>query len=129
MAYRSADRPPTSKTFAATTTSRSSTAPVDEIRYIVFNFDTMPFGAKTADADPGQGTRRPSGDRELVDRQALSTRCYKGTFVPLYSYVPEGVTGADPLLRVDLRRRRRRSRRRQGRRDPRGRRRHDARSR
>src|SRR5215213_1157319 len=46
--------------------------PGGEIRYITFNFNTQPYGATTPEADP----------------------VYKGTFTPLYSFVPEGLTGA-----------------------------------
>jgi len=73
--------------------------PGGEIRYIVFNFDTMPFGNKTADADPAKALAVRQAAADLVDRQALSTQVYKGTYTPLYSYVPDGLTGATPALK------------------------------
>ncbi|MGP9681048.1 MULTISPECIES: ABC transporter substrate-binding protein [unclassified Brachybacterium] len=67
--------------------------PGGEIRYIVFNFDTMPYGAKTEDADPkkSQAVRQAAAD--LIDRQAIATSVYKDTYTPLYSYIPEGLPG------------------------------------
>jgi peptide/nickel transport system substrate-binding protein len=68
--------------------------PGGEIRYIVFNFDTMPFGAKTKDADAkkAQAVRQAAAD--LIDRQAIATSVYKDTYTPLFSYIPEGLPGA-----------------------------------
>ncbi|GAA2575535.1 ABC transporter substrate-binding protein [Microbacterium binotii] len=72
--------------------------PGGEIRYIVFNFDTMPFGAATPEADPTKSLAVRQAMADLVDRQALSEDVYKGTYTPLYSYVPQGLTGAtEPL--------------------------------
>ena len=72
--------------------------PGGEIRYIVFNFDTMPFGAATSEADPAKSLAVRQAMADLVDRQALSEDVYKGTYTPLYSYVPQGLTGAtEPL--------------------------------
>lgn len=73
--------------------------PGGEIRYIVFNFDTMPFGAKTADADPAKALAVRQAMADLVDREKLATDVYKGTYTPLYSYVPEGITGANDALK------------------------------
>jgi peptide/nickel transport system substrate-binding protein len=72
--------------------------PGGEIRYIVFNFDTQPYGAKTAEADPAKALAVRQAVADLVDRQALSDQVYKGTYTPLYSYVPQGFAGAiEPL--------------------------------
>jgi peptide/nickel transport system substrate-binding protein len=68
--------------------------PGGEIRYIVFNFNTQPFGAKTADADPAKALAVRQAVANIVDRQALSEQVYKGTYTPLYSYVPTGIPGA-----------------------------------
>jgi peptide/nickel transport system substrate-binding protein len=69
--------------------------PGGEIRYITFNFDTMPFGAKSADADPAKALAVRQGVANLVDRQAIADQVYKGTYLPLYSNVPSGFLGAD----------------------------------
>jgi len=72
--------------------------PGGEIRYITFNFDTMNFGAKTAEADPAKALAVRQAMADLVDRDALAKDVYKDTFAPLYSYVPQGLTGAiEPL--------------------------------
>ncbi len=68
--------------------------PGGEIRYIVFNFDTQPFGAKAEGADPKKALAVRQAVANLVDREALSKDVYKGTYTPLYSYVPDGFTGA-----------------------------------
>lgn len=72
--------------------------PGGEIRYIVFNFDTQPFGAKTAEADAKKALAVRQAVAHIVDRQAISDQVYKGTYTPLYSYVPTGIPGAvEPL--------------------------------
>ncbi|WP_350346794.1 ABC transporter substrate-binding protein [Agromyces sp. G08B096] len=73
--------------------------PGGEIRYIVFNFNTMPFGATTPEADPAKALAVRQAIADLIDRDALSEDVYKGTFTPLYSYVPEGLTGANEALK------------------------------
>lgn len=69
--------------------------PGGEIRYLVFNFDTMPYGAKTSDADAKKSLAVRTAVADLVDRSALSEQVYKGTYTPLYSQVPKGLTGAN----------------------------------
>ncbi len=69
--------------------------PGGEIRYITFNFDTMPFGAKAADANPAKALAVRQAIANLVDRQAIADQVYKGTYLPLYSNVPSGFLGAN----------------------------------
>ncbi|MEZ2389010.1 ABC transporter substrate-binding protein [bacterium RCC_150] len=69
--------------------------PGGEIRYITFNFDTMPFGAKTPNADPAKALSVRQAIANLVDRQAIADQVYKGTYLPLYSNVPNGFLGAN----------------------------------
>ncbi|MEJ3403186.1 ABC transporter substrate-binding protein [Rathayibacter sp. YIM 133350] len=73
--------------------------PGGELRYIVFNFDTMPFGAKTAEADPAKSLAVRQAMADLVDRKEIADQVYKGTYTPVYSYVPEGLTGATESLK------------------------------
>jgi len=73
--------------------------PGGEIRYIVFNFDTMPFGAKTADANAEMSLAVRQAIADLIDREAIADQVYKGTYLPLYSYVPAGLTGATEVLK------------------------------
>ncbi|MBX3093409.1 MAG: peptide ABC transporter substrate-binding protein [Cryobacterium sp.] len=73
--------------------------PGGEIRYIVFNFDTMPFGATTAEADAAKALAVRQAIADLIDRDAIAEQVYKGTYLPLYSYVPAGLTGATEALK------------------------------
>ncbi|WP_345750331.1 ABC transporter substrate-binding protein [Microbacterium rhizophilus] len=73
--------------------------PGGEIRYIVFNFDTQPYGAKTGEADEAKALAVRQAVADLVDREALSDQVYNGTYTPLYSYVPDGFAGATEALK------------------------------
>ena len=73
-------------------------APGGEIRYLVFNLNTQPYGATTDEADPAKALAVRQAVAHLIDREALSEQVYKGTFTPLYSYVPSGLTGATTPL-------------------------------
>jgi peptide/nickel transport system substrate-binding protein len=73
--------------------------PGGEIRYIVFNFDTAPYGAKTPEADPAKAQAVRQAVASLVDREAIATDVYKGTYTPLYSFVPDGFAGATEILK------------------------------
>jgi len=73
--------------------------PGGELRYIVFNFDTMPFGAKTPEADPKKALAVRQAMANIVDRDAIATQVYKGTYVPVYSVIPDGLPGADKPLK------------------------------
>jgi len=72
--------------------------PGGEIRYIVFNFDTQPYGATTADADAAKALAVRQAVADLIDRAEIADQVYKGTFTPLYSYVPDGLSGATQVL-------------------------------
>jgi peptide/nickel transport system substrate-binding protein len=73
--------------------------PGGEIRYIVFNFDTQPYGAKTPDADPAKALAVRQAVADLVDRTKLASQVFKDTYTPLYSYVADGLTGANTALK------------------------------
>ena len=73
--------------------------PGGEIQYIVFNFNTMPFGATTPEADPAKALAVRQAVADLVDRQEIATQVFKDTYTPLYSYVPDGLTGATEALK------------------------------
>ncbi|MGY1802886.1 ABC transporter substrate-binding protein [Blastococcus sp. SYSU D00922] len=72
--------------------------PGGEIRYIVFNFNTQPYGATTPEADPAKALAVRQAVANLIDREELADQVYKGTYTPLYSFVPEGLTGATTPL-------------------------------
>ncbi|MCL2483444.1 MAG: ABC transporter substrate-binding protein [Propionibacteriaceae bacterium] len=63
-----------------------------EIRYIVFNMNTMP-----GDTDAQKFAIRQAMAAS-VDRDALSTQVYKGQYTPLCSYVPDGYVGANTAV-------------------------------
>ncbi|MFB2555013.1 ABC transporter substrate-binding protein [Herbiconiux liangxiaofengii] len=73
--------------------------PGGEIRYITFNFNTQPFGATTAEADPAKATAVRQAVADLIDRDEIADQVYKGTYTPLYSFVPAGLTGATEVLK------------------------------
>ncbi|WP_269937208.1 ABC transporter substrate-binding protein [Arthrobacter sp. HY1533] len=68
--------------------------PGGELRYIVFNFNTMPFGATSATPDAAKSLAVRQAAADLVDREAIASQVYKGTYLPAYSWVPQGFTGA-----------------------------------
>ncbi len=72
--------------------------PGGEIRYLVFNLKTQPYGTGQSDADAKKALAVRQAVADLLDRKALATQVYKDTFTPLYSSVPDGLTGsATPL--------------------------------
>lgn len=73
--------------------------PGGEIRYIVFNFNTQPYGATTPEADDAKALAVRQAVADLIDREEIADQVYKGTYTPLYSYVPEGLTGATDSLK------------------------------
>ena len=73
--------------------------PGGEIRYIVFNLNTMPFGAATPEADAAKSLAVRQAIADVIDRDAIASQVYKGTYLPLYSYVPAGLTGATEVLK------------------------------
>lgn len=73
--------------------------PGGEIRYIVFNFNVQPYGASTPEADPAKALAVRQAAADLIDRDKISSQVFKDTYTPLYSYVPEGLTGANEALK------------------------------
>ncbi|MBJ8340406.1 peptide ABC transporter substrate-binding protein [Antrihabitans sp. YC3-6] len=61
-----------------------------ELRYIVFNMNTMPGDT------PEQKLAVRKAIASSVDRDALSNDVYKGNYLPAYSSVVEGLPGAKP---------------------------------
>ena len=72
--------------------------PGGEIRYIVFNFNTMPFGISTEDADAAKALAVRQAVADSIDREKISSEVFKDTYTPLYSYIPEGLLGANESL-------------------------------
>jgi peptide/nickel transport system substrate-binding protein len=59
----------------------------------------MPYGTKTATPSAAKSLAVRQAAADLVDRQAIATQVYKGTYTPLYSFVPDGLTGATTVLK------------------------------
>ncbi|WEV68922.1 ABC transporter substrate-binding protein [Bifidobacterium sp. ESL0775] len=68
--------------------------PGGEERFIAFNFKIMPYGEKTSDPDPKKATAVRHAFADLLDRESIAQRVYKGTtYTPMYSFIPSGLTG------------------------------------
>ncbi|GAA0960407.1 ABC transporter substrate-binding protein [Frigoribacterium faeni] len=72
--------------------------PGGEIRYLVFNLDTMPYGSTQPDADADKALAVRQAIADTIDRDALASDVYNDTYTPLYSVVPDGLTGATKPL-------------------------------
>ncbi|WP_022903551.1 MULTISPECIES: ABC transporter substrate-binding protein [unclassified Curtobacterium] len=68
--------------------------PGGEIRYLVFNFKTQPFGTGQSDADEAKALAVRQAVADVVDREKLAKDVYNNTYSPVYSMVPDGLTGA-----------------------------------
>lgn len=66
------------------------------IRFIVFNLKTQPYGSATQQADQPKALAVRQAVADSIDRAQLASQVYKNTFQPLYSSVPDGITGATP---------------------------------
>lgn len=64
------------------------------IRYLVFDFQTQPYGTKTKNADKAKALAVRQAVADSVDRAQLAQQVYKNSYQPLYSSVPDGLTGA-----------------------------------
>ena len=67
--------------------------PGGELRYIVFNLNTMPGNT------PEQKLAVRKAMASSVDRDALANSVYKGTYSPAYSAVPSTVKGSTPAFK------------------------------
>ncbi|NQX11878.1 peptide ABC transporter substrate-binding protein [Microbacteriaceae bacterium VKM Ac-2855] len=72
------------------------TGPGAEMRFFAFNLETMPFGSATAEADEAKALAVRTAVADLIDREEIASQVYKDTYSPLYTIVPEGVTGSTP---------------------------------
>ena len=69
-----------------------------EIRYLTFNLDTQPYGAKTPEADEAKAKAVRQAVAASIDRPAVARDVYRDTYSPLYSHVANGLLGAtEPL--------------------------------
>lgn len=73
--------------------------PGGEERFLVFNFKLQPYGESQEDADEDKAKAVRQAVAALIDREELSETVYKGTYTPLYSYIPDGLDGhVDTLM-------------------------------
>jgi peptide/nickel transport system substrate-binding protein len=68
--------------------------PGGELRYIVFNMNTMPGDT------PAQKLAIRKAIASSLDRDALARDVYKGTYSPAYSVIPDSVPGANEAFKV-----------------------------
>ena len=73
--------------------------PGGEERFIAFNFKIQPYGESQPDADANKAKAVRQAVANLIDREDLSTKVYKGTYTPMYSFIPDGLTGHDDTLK------------------------------
>lgn len=73
--------------------------PGGELRYLVFNLDTMPYGAKDKTPDAAKALAIRQAVAHSIDRQAISDNVFKGTYTPLFGFVPDGQAGAGTVLK------------------------------
>ena len=68
--------------------------PGGELRYIVFNMNTMPGDT------PAQKLAVRKAIASSLDRDALSRDVYKGTYAPAYSVIPTSIAGANEAFKA-----------------------------
>ena len=73
--------------------------PGGEERFITFNFKIGRASCRESEpnADKAKAVRQAVAN--LIDRDELSTKVYKGTYTPLYSFIPDGLSGHDDTLK------------------------------
>ena len=73
--------------------------PGGEERLLSFNFKIQPYGESQPDADAAKAKAVRQAIANLIDREELSTKVYKGTYTPLYSFIPDGLAGHSDTLK------------------------------
>ena len=73
--------------------------PGGEERFIAFNFKIQPYGESQPDADANKAKAVRQAVANLIDREELATKVYKGTYTPMYSFIPDGLAGHDDTLK------------------------------
>lgn len=74
--------------------------PGGEERFLAFNMKIQPYGESQPDADPAKAKAVRQAVAALIDREDLADRVYKGTYTPMYSYIPDGLDGHDDTLKA-----------------------------
>ncbi|MCH9274754.1 ABC transporter substrate-binding protein [Bifidobacterium amazonense] len=73
--------------------------PGGEERFMVFNFKIQPYGESQPDADAAKAKAVRQAVANLIDREELSEKVYKGTYTPMYSFIPDGLAGHEDTLK------------------------------
>ena len=76
------------------------TGPGAEMRFFAFNFETMPYGSKTDAPDAVKALAVRTAAADLIDRATIADQVYKGTYAPLYTVVPSGLTASTPSYKA-----------------------------
>lgn len=74
--------------------------PGGEERFLVFNFKIQPYGTSQSNANATKALAVRKAVANLIDREELATTVYKSTYTPLYSYIPDGLTGHENTLKT-----------------------------
>ncbi|NMN00755.1 peptide ABC transporter substrate-binding protein [Bifidobacterium sp. DSM 109958] len=73
--------------------------PGGEERLLVFNMKIQPYGSAQPDADAAKAKAVRQAVANLIDRTELSEKVYKGTYTPMYSFIPDGLLGHSDTLK------------------------------
>ncbi len=73
--------------------------PGGEERFLVFNYKLQPFGTSQSDANADKAKAVRVAVANLIDREELASKIYKGTYTPMYSYIPDGLLGHEDTLK------------------------------
>ncbi|MCI1832528.1 MAG: ABC transporter substrate-binding protein [Bifidobacterium sp.] len=74
--------------------------PGGEERLLTFNMKIQPYGESQPNANKAKAAAVRHAAADLIDREALSTKIYKGTYTPMYSYIPDGLAGHEDTLKT-----------------------------
>ncbi len=74
--------------------------PGGEERFLAFNFKIMPYGEKSSEPTPTRPRPCVRPSPSLIDRNELATKVYKSTYTPMYSFIPDGLSGHDDTLKA-----------------------------
>ena len=74
--------------------------PGGEERLLVFNMKIQPFGESQPDADADKAKAVRQAVANLIDRDELATKVYKDTYTPMYSFIPDGLSGHEDTLKT-----------------------------
>ena len=75
------------------------TGPGGEERFLVFNLKLQPYGEAQSNADPAKAKAVRQAVADVIDRADIAKSVYKNTYSPLYSYIPNGLDGAQETFK------------------------------